>query len=45
MEVTTYIPQVQEVQKAMLRIKSVINTTPLSKKCAIKQFIRSGNLF
>ncbi|MFK8268087.1 threonine ammonia-lyase IlvA [Capnocytophaga cynodegmi] len=39
MEVTTYIPQVQEVQKAMLRIKSVINTTPLSKS------VRLSNLF
>ncbi|GIJ95819.1 L-threonine dehydratase [Capnocytophaga stomatis] len=36
---TTYIPQVQEVQKAMLRIKSVITTTPLS------QSIRLGKLF
>ncbi|MDO4230043.1 MAG: threonine ammonia-lyase IlvA [Capnocytophaga sp.] len=36
---TNYIPQIQDVQKAMLRIKSVITTTPLSKS------VRLSNLF
>ncbi|MDO4782892.1 MAG: threonine ammonia-lyase IlvA [Capnocytophaga felis] len=41
MEVTTYIPQVQEVQKAMLRIKSVITTTPLSQSMRLSKLFEA----
>lgn len=44
MEVTTYIPQVQEVQKAMLRIKSVVTTTPLSQSVRLSKLF-NANVF
>lgn len=44
MEVTTYIPQVQEVQKAMLRIKSVVTTTPLSQSARLSKLF-NANVF
>lgn len=40
----TYIPQVQEVQKAMLRIKSVVTTTPLSQSVRLSKLF-NANVF
>lgn len=44
MEVVTYTPQVQEVQKAMLRIKSVITTTPLAQSVRLSK-VFDANVF
>lgn len=44
MKTTTYTPQVQEVQKAMLRIKSVVTTTPLSQSVRLSKLF-NANVF
>lgn len=39
---TNYIPQIQDIQKAMLRIKSVVSTTPLSKSVRLSNFLEAN---